>query len=144
MAAAPPASALISLTAGPAATLSPFSTGQTGTGQSSLTATDTSGSWTLQAADQGAGAGAMVASPTGCTNSAPQLAKPLQVSISTGLSGVSTTTINLSASNQIVASASSVPLTAAVLTTNYTQVIPADQALLTGCVYTISVTYTLQ
>jgi len=35
-------------------------------------------------------------------------------------------------------------LTPTVLNANYTQVVPAGQALLTGCVYTITVTYTLQ
>jgi hypothetical protein len=35
-------------------------------------------------------------------------------------------------------------LTPTALNTAYTQVIPAAQTLLTGCVYTITVTYTLQ
>jgi hypothetical protein len=144
MATAPPAAALISLTAGPTASLSPFGVGQTATGSSFLTATDPSGTWTLQAQDQGAGAGQMVASPTGCTNSSTPLTNPLQVSVSNAPSGVSTSAINLSAANQTVASATSTPLTAATLTTNYTQVIAANQVLLTGCVYTITVTYSLQ
>lgn len=143
--AAPPASALISLTAGTVSALSPFGPGKTATGSGSLTATDSNPSWTLQAQDTGTGAGKMVASASGCTGSAAVLANPLQVSVTSTLGGVTSAgTVSLSASNQTVASSSSVPLSSALLTTNYTQVIPSNEVMLAGCAYTISVTFTLQ
>lgn len=145
MAAASPADAVITLTA-TAATLSNLATGSTATGSATLTASDGSGSWTLQAQDLGSGAGDMVASTSGCTGSPPQLANPLQISVSTSLSGVTVAPpISLSATAQTLGSATSAPmLSPTTFTANYTQVVPATQALLTGCTYTISVTYTLQ
>jgi len=87
----------------------------------------------------------MVASPTGCTGSASPLANVLQIAVSTSLGGVTTNTISLSSSSQTLASASNAPmLTPTAFTVNYTQVVPSNQALLNGCVYTITVTYTLQ
>jgi hypothetical protein len=38
----------------------------------------------------------------------------------------------------------SAPLAAAALTTSYSQAIPSAQVMLTGCVYTLTATYTLQ
>lgn len=143
--AAPAADALILLSAGPGAALSPFQVGKTATATGSLTATDTSGSWTLTAQDQGSGAGKMVAGTTGCSGSDPTLADPLQVSVTSALGGVTSAgTVSLSGSNQTVASATSQTLASNAFTTNYTQVIPSTEKLLTGCVYTITVTYTLQ
>jgi hypothetical protein len=136
---------LVLLSPGPGAALSPFGIGTTGTATGSLTATDTSGSWTLTAKDQGSGAGKMVASVAGCSGSDPTLANPLQVSVTSGLGGVSSPgTISLSGGDQTVASASNQTLTNNMLITHYTEVIPSTQKMLTGCVYTITVTYTLQ
>jgi hypothetical protein len=143
--AAQPAEALISLTAGPGTALAPFGPDKTATGTGALTATDTNPSWTLQVEDQGAGAGKMVAAAAGCTGSDAMLANPLLVSVTSSLGGVSSSgQVSLSASNQTVASATSQTLAAATLTTNYTQVIPATEAMLAGCLYNITVTYTLQ
>jgi hypothetical protein len=87
----------------------------------------------------------MVASASGCSGSDHKLTDPLQVSVSSSLGGVTSAgTITLRASNQTVASASNQPLAAAVLTTNYSQTLPSTQVMLTGCVYTITVAYTLQ
>lgn len=145
MIAAPSANALISLTPGTVSALTPFGPGRTATASGSLTATDTSTSWTLQAQDTGTGAGSMVASATGCTGSDPQLANPLQVSVTSTLGGVNSAgTTSLGAGNQTVASSTSAALAATVLTSNYTQVIPSSQTMLTGCAYNITVTYTLQ
>jgi hypothetical protein len=142
---APSAEALISISAGPGAALSPFDPGKTATASGSLTATDTSLSWTLQAQDAGSGAGSMVASAGGCSGSDHKLTDPLQVNVTSGLGGVTSAgQITLSSSNQTVASASNQLLNAAVLTTNYSQTLPATQVMLAGCVYTITVTYTLQ
>ena len=84
--------------------------------------------------------------PTGCTGSSPTLNNPLQLSISGTLNGATyAPAISLSATNQTVASATNAPmLTPTSFTPTYTEVIPSTQALLTGCVYTITVTYTLQ
>jgi hypothetical protein len=145
LAAAPRAYGLIVLSAGPGAALSPFQVGRTATASGSLTATDTSGSWTLTVKDTGTGGGKMIAAATGCTGSDATLANPLQVSVTSGLSGATSAgTISLSGADQTVLSATSQTLTNNTLTTNYTQVIPGTEQMLTGCVYTITVTYTLQ
>jgi len=87
----------------------------------------------------------MIASAGGCSGSDHKLTNPLQVSVTSPLGGVTSAgAITLGSSNQTVASASNQPLTAAVLTTNYSQTLPGTQVMLTGCVYTITVTYTLQ
>jgi hypothetical protein len=143
--AAPPANALISLTPGTVSALTPFGPGKTATGSGNLTATDTSTTWTLQAQDTGSGAGKMVSSATGCTGSDSKLANPLQVSVTGTLGGVNSAgTVSLGAGNQTVASSTTTALAATVLTANYTQVIPDTQTMLTGCAYSITVTYTLQ
>lgn len=143
--AAPPAAGQLVLTPGSGSALAPFEPDKTASGMGSLTATDDSPSWTLQAQDQGSGAGKMVAGATGCAGSEPVLADPLQVSVTSPLSGVTSAgTISLSANNQTVATGSDQPLAAAAFTTQYTQVIASTEVLLTGCVYTVTVTYTLQ
>jgi hypothetical protein len=143
--AAPPASALISLTAGTVSPLSPFGPAKTATASGTLVATDTNTSWTLQAQDTGTGAGKMVAAATGCTGSDARLTNAIGVSVTSTLSGVTSAgTIALSASNQTVASSTSTSLTATTLTSNYSQVIPGNQVMLAGCTYSLSVTYTLQ
>jgi len=134
------------LTAGPLVALTNFAPGHTATGTGALTATTLlQPSWTLQAQDTGSGAGHMVAASTGCAGSDATLANPLQVKVTSGLGSVNSPgTISLSAANQTVASASSQILNADTLTTAYSQVIPANEQMRTGCVYSITVTYTLQ
>jgi hypothetical protein len=137
---------LITLTAG-GASLSNFAPGSTAAGTSTLTATDTDpGGWSLQAQDLGSGSGTMVASAAGCTGSSATLGDPLQLSISGTLSGVNyASAANLTGTNRTVASATNAPMaTPTNFTANYSQPIPASQVLRTGCVYTITVTYTLQ
>jgi hypothetical protein len=142
---APPAGAVLLLSAVPNASLSPFAPGKTATGSGVLTATDTSPSWTLQAEDQGTGAGKMLAATAGCSGSDPMLANPLALSVSSSLAGVSSAGQNsLGGTNQTIASATNQTLTADQLTVNYTQVIPPSEAMLTGCIYNLTVTYTLQ
>jgi hypothetical protein len=128
------------------ASLSNFQPGQTATGSGALTVTDDNPAWTLQAEDQGTGAGKMVAAPSGCSGSDPMLANPLQLSVTSQLAGVtSSPAIALSSSNQTVASASNQALlTPTALTTHYTQAIPLTEPMRVGCPYSITVTYTLQ
>ncbi len=100
----------------------------------------------MQAEDQESGQGRMVAGATGCTGGDSKLKNPLQVSVTSALSGVSSAgQIALGSTNQTVASASNQALlTPAVLATSYTQVIPSDEVMLTGCVYAMTVTSTLR
>jgi len=110
-----------------------------------VTTTDSNPSWSLQAQDLGTGAGKMVAGSSGCAGSDAALADPLQVSVTSPLGGVTSAgQIVLSATNQTVASASNQTLASDVFTTNYSQVIPPTETMLVGCVYSITVTYTLQ
>src|SRR5437588_5358635 len=130
---AAPAAALIALNAGSGATFTNFAPAHTATATGSLTATDTSASWTLQVQDTGTGAGHMVAGATGCSGSDPQLSDALTVNVTSPLGGfISNGTVTLSATNQTVAHATIQLLVANVFTTNYSQLIPATQVMLTG------------
>lgn len=142
----PPAGAVLSISVVSPVTLSNFGQGQTATGSGDIAITNGTGSsWTLQAQDQGSGAGQMVSSVAGCTGSDSLLQNALEVSISTSASGVSPGSVTLSGSPQNVATATGqAPLAAASLTANYTQVIPMSEVMLTGCVYSLTVTYTVQ
>jgi hypothetical protein len=142
---APPADGLILLGAGSGSVLSPFGPNKTATGTGSVTATDNNPSWTLQAQDQGSGAGKMVANASGCGGSDATLANPLELSVASPLGGITSAgTISLSGANQTVATASNQPVAGVAFTTNYTQVVPPTEKMLVGCVYSITVTYTLQ
>lgn len=138
----------LSLTAGTGAILNPtqFSPGNTATGTGALTAVDTSPTWHLQVEDTAAtNPGKLAAAALGCTGSDANLADPLQVSVSSVLPGVtSDPAVSLSGANQEVASASSQLLAADVFTTNYSQPIPSTEVMLSGCVYSLTATYTLQ
>jgi hypothetical protein len=52
--------------------------------------------------------------------------------------------VSISGSSQTVASSTSQPLAASLLTANYSQSIGSAETLLTGCVYSLTATYTLQ
>jgi hypothetical protein len=138
----------LSLTAGSGAILDPthFAPGNTATGTGALVTVDTSPSWTLQVKDTAASnAGKLAAAALGCTGSDSNLTNPLQVSVSSPLGGVASAgAVSLSGTNQTVASASNQLLAGDVLTTNYSQAIPSTQVMLSGCVYTLTATYTLQ
>ena len=136
----------LSLANGTGAVLSPFAPGQTGTGTGSLIATDTSPSWTLSVKDTAASnAGHMAAGATGCTGSDPSLTNALGVSVTSALGGVNSAgQKSVSGTDQAVASATNQLLAANVLTTNYQQVIPSTQVMITGCIYSLTATYTLQ
>jgi hypothetical protein len=142
--AAAPAPALIALSAGAGAGFaSNFTSGATAAG--TLTATDTSPSWTLQVQDNGVGAGHMVSSASGCAGSDTQLANRLKVAVTSPLGGVvSAGSQSIGATPVTVASATSQPLASNVLTTSYLQVIPSNELMRLGCVYTLTATYTLQ
>jgi hypothetical protein len=136
----PSTATALSLTIGTSATFTNFRPGQTATGSGSLLATALP-PWTLTVADLGSGAGHMVKAATGCTGSAAQLTNALTVTV-TG-SGTSAGSKTIGATPVAVASGSNI-LVAALLSTNYSQVIPASETMLTGCVYSLTATYTLQ
>lgn len=143
--AAPASAVLLSLSAGAGAQLAPFRPGQSATGSGSLTATDPSATWALTVLDAGTGAGHLVKAAAGCAGSDAQLTDPLTVTV-TGLAGGVTSAGSkaISATPTIVASGTSALLLPTVLTTNYSQIIPTAQSMLTGCVYSLTATYTLQ
>lgn len=138
----------LSLTAGTGAVLDPthFQPGDTATGTGALTAIDTSPNWTMTVKDTAASnAGKLQAAALGCSGSDPFIGNPLQVSVSSPLSGVTSAgTVSLSGTDQTVASASNVLLGSAVFTTNYSQAIPSTQTMAAGCLYSLTATYTLQ
>jgi hypothetical protein len=138
---AAPASAL-SLTVGTGASLSPFQPGHTATGSGSLTAIDLL-PWTLTVMDAGAGAGHMVRAGTGCTGSDAQLTDSLTVTVTAGgITSAGQKAIGATATT--LATGSGTLSGGIVLTTAYSQIIPSSQAMLTGCAYSLTATYTLQ
>jgi hypothetical protein len=142
-------SGTIALTAGSGAVFATgYSPGSTATSTGALTATTTNPSWTLSVQDNGTGAGHMTSgNPALCSGSDAQVTNSLQVAVTApvslgGFQSAGTKTISGSAVT--VASATAQLLAANVLTTNYTQVIPAGQVMIAGCPYTLTATYTLQ
>ena len=138
---AAPASALsLGLSGGPLPTLTPFQPGQTATGSGALTAISLL-AWTLTVEDAGTGAGHMVKAASGCVGSDAQLTNALTVAVT--ISGVTSTRRTITATPTTVATGAGL-VSAFTVTTNYSQVIPAAQVMRTGCVYTLTATYTLQ
>jgi hypothetical protein len=139
---APAAEAVaVSLVASTPVALAGIAPHSTAAGSGTLTPVTTS-SWTLQAS--ATNAGHMTAAGTGCTNSEPTLASPLQVTVAGAIGGLSSAgAISLSGSNQTVATGSS-SISAGLFTTTYSQPIATTETLLAGCLYSITVTYTLQ
>jgi hypothetical protein len=140
---------VIALTASAGATfLSAFSPGNTPTAAGSLTATDTNPGWTLQAADTNAGSsnkGHMLAGATGCAGSDASLVNALNVNVTTSLSGVTSAgQVAISGTAVTVSSATSALMAANPFVTHYSVVIPATEVMLSGCVYSMTATYTLQ
>lgn len=139
------ASALgLSLTAGGGATLSPFQAGSVATGSGALVAT-TLLPWTLTVKDSGTGAGHMLATGGTCAGSDPQLTSALTVNVTSVAGGFTSAGVTaLGATNTTVATGSSALGVATTLTTNYSQALPATQVMRTGCLYSLTATYTLQ
>ena len=85
------------------------------------------------------------AAAVGCSGSDSSLANPLSVRVSSPLGGVTSAgAVSISGTDTTVASATNQLLAANVLTTNYSQVIPSTEVMATGCIYTMTATYTLQ
>ncbi len=138
----------LSLGTGTGATLSPLQPGRTAVGSGSLTAsTLLSLGWTLTVqAGAGASAGHLQAAGAGCGGSDPQLSNALSVTVTStgGLGGfVSAGAVTIGEAPKQVASATLALLSIA-MTTSYSQVIPASEVMRTGCVYGLTITYTLQ
>lgn len=138
-----PASALLSLSAGAAPTLSPFRPGGTATGGGTLTITTLLAPWTLTVQDNGTGAGRMVPAATGCAGSDPLLTNALTVAV-TGPAGVTSAGRRAIGSSAVQVASGGGLLNLAALTTSYSQLIPATQVLGTGCAYNLTAIYTLQ
>jgi hypothetical protein len=140
--AAPALALVLSLTAGPATTIAPLKIGQTASGTGTLTASSLLGGWFLWVKDSAAAtSGFMVKSATGCAGSDAQLTNKLTVTVtgagtSNGAKTMTTSDVQVAAGGGILSSDT--------LTTTYSQVIPLTQVMLTGCVYRLTATYTLQ
>lgn len=134
----------LSLTGTSATFLTNFTPGGTATANGLLTATNTAASSTLTVGDAGTGVGRMIAAGTGCTGSDATLTNSLTTNVTgSGITSSGATAIPVSTSPATVATAAA-PMAAKLLTTGYSQAIPAAQVMLTGCVYTLTATYTLQ
>jgi hypothetical protein len=136
----------IAIAVTPAAFTTNFRAGSTATTTGVLTATDTNASWSLAVHDTAtSNPGHMGAAALGCSGSEAKLENPLSVSVTSVLEKVTSAgAVSISGSPQTVASSTSQPLAAAPLTTNYSQTINSGETLLTGCVYSLTATYTLQ
>jgi len=121
-----------------------FDPGGTATASGLLTATNTAASSTLTVGDAGTGAGHMIKTVgVTCTGSDAQLTNALTTNVTgTGVTSSGAKSIPASGSPVTVATAAA-PISAAALTTAYSQAIPAAQVMLTGCVFSLTATYTL-
>lgn|GEM_PF-3128711 len=135
---------VLALTAGTAPLFTTnFQPGGTATANGTMTATNTAASSTLAVIDNAVTTAGKMDAATGatCTGSDASLTNALTTGV-TG-SGVTTSGVKtLSGTGQTVATAAA-PISAVVLTAAYSQVIPSAQLMLTGCVYTLTATYTL-
>lgn len=139
----------------PAAFATSFTPGSTSASTGgTVTAVSTSPSWTLAAKDGAPGAttaGKMDAATPGvgtCANSANELGNALSLGVAPvvangAITGTAGSPVTLSGSDQTVASASAVTLAATVFNTNFSQTIGAAELLQSGCLYTLTTTYTL-
>lgn len=111
-----------------------------------VSAVSTNPNWTMSAAETG-GDGKMARSiATGaCATSAATLTNAASVAVAPAVANgsITSTTRTLSGSNQVVAAATAVPLAATVFNTTFSQVLPSNELLATGCTYTMTTTYTL-
>jgi hypothetical protein len=120
--------------------------GSTATATSTLIATDTNPSYALTVQDAATGdPGHMTAATLGCSGSEANLVNPLSVEVTSLLGGAhSAGAVSISGTAKTVSSATNQLLAANVLTTNYSQTVASTETLLTGCVYNLTATYTLQ
>jgi hypothetical protein len=123
-----------------------FQAGSTATTSGLITLTDTNPSWTLSVNDSATGnPGHMVAAALGCSGSEASLQNPLSVNVTSVLGGATSAgPVNISGTPQTVSSATNQLLAANVFTANYSQTVNSSESLLTGCVYSLTATYTLQ
>ncbi|TMK41818.1 MAG: hypothetical protein E6G56_03630 [Actinobacteria bacterium] len=131
-------------------TLTPGASNLTTTG-GTLTAVDTTPSWTLSVNDgTTSGDGHLQKGAVGCTGSETELANASQVNVAPLVPNASVTSNGYvtvpanGATAAAVASASAVPLAATVFTNTYKQSIGSSEILVSGCTYSLTSTYTLQ
>lgn len=123
-----------------------FEPGSTADTTGLITLTDTEPSWSLSVHDEAtADPGHMVAASTGCTGSAPDLADPLAVDVTSVLPGANSAgAVSISGSPTTVSSGTDQLLADNVFTANYAQTFTPGESMLLGCVYSMTATYTLQ
>jgi hypothetical protein len=124
----------------PTLTMSSFAPGTTATTSGTILVSGVLAPWTLKAADSGH-AGHLVAGAVGCTGSEAQTANPLTLSGS-GLLGTTNSagTITVGSAPQTVASG----IAADTVTVSYSLVIGRTETMRAGCVFSTTVTFTVQ
>jgi hypothetical protein len=126
----------------PAGPLTPFHPGTTGIATSALTVTGLLG-WTLQVADTNGASPAkghlLQGTGASCSLGEANLANPLTVTAS-GSGVTSNGPVSLSATNQTVATGNT--FLAGGINISYSQAIAATEMLESGCLYSVTVTYT--
>jgi hypothetical protein len=143
----------LTLTAGTPSAFTSFTQGgsyASNTAVGALTAVDTSPTWALSVQDNG-NDGHLQATGGACSGSATELGNPLKVTVTNPLGavhsdGLVTVPGKSPASAVEVANDGTGTLlnTASAFVTTYGQQIDNTESLLTGCVYTLTATYTLQ
>ncbi len=112
-----------------------------------VTALSTYPNWTLKAAETGGDGKLGRASATSpCDTTAAVLTNAASLTVAPAIVTAGITSagaVALSGTDQTVASATAVPLAAAVFNTTYSQAFPANEVLTPGCAYTMTTTYTL-
>jgi hypothetical protein len=140
---APPAAdAVITIGVGsPTVVLANFGPGRSASGSGTVTITAVATAWTLTVADTTGHAGKLAPAATGCTGAESLTANALRVSVS-GLLGstVSNGTKTISGSAQTVATGNGSDS----LTASFSLPVGATERMPTGCVFSTTVTWTVQ
>ena len=124
----------------PTVAMSSFAPGMTASGSGGIVVSGVLAPWTLKASDS-AHAGHMVPGTAGCTGSAPQTANAMTLS---GSGSIGTTNsagvVTVGTSPQTVANG----IVADTVNVTYTLVIGRTEVMRAGCVYSTTVTFTVQ
>lgn len=141
---APPAAGLSIGVGTPPGPLTPFQPGATARASGTLVVASPLASWTLTAVDgtPGTATPGRLQRSALCSGGVPYLAQPLTVTATALLGGA--TSAGGRALGAVPVSLATGPATlATTLTTSFTQAIGAAETLVSGCSYSVTVTYTL-
>jgi hypothetical protein len=142
LAGAPPAGAVLGIGISTPTVSMTLSPGSTATGSGTVAVTPGIGTWRLSISDSSGHAGHLAPGAVGCAGAQSLTTNALSAT-ATGLAAdnISNGPVSVSASPQQIAQGT---LLEAALTVNFSLVLPNTERMPTGCVFSTTLTYTLQ